>query len=823
MGKIKEKKDRNFMESVATFIVDKRNLFFLIFILAGIFSLFSMNWVKVENDITKYLSEETETRRGVDLMNREFTTFATAEVMVPNISYADAEALADELEKIDGVMSVAFDNSKEHFKNASALFTVTFDGVEDDEVSLNALNKIKKRLSGYDIYVKTEVGNSMSGSLAGDMTVILIIAAVIILLVLLLTSQTYAEIPVLVITFAAAALLNKGTNFLLGKISFISDSVSVVLQLALAIDYAIIFCHRFTEERENLPAREATIAALSKAIPEISSSSLTTVSGLAALITMQFGIGRDLAIVMIKAIVLSLLSVFTLMPGLLMLFSKKMDKTKHKSFVPRIDKLGHFINKSKYIVPPVFAVLMIIACIFANLCPYCYGLTNLSTPRKDETQIVRNKINSTFDKKTMLAVVVPAGDYSREEALMKELESYDEVDSALGLANTEAMDGYMLTDKLTPREFSELTDVDYEAAAMLYGAYAADRGDYGEIISDLASYKLPLIDVIDFLHKEIDKKYITLDEDLTADIDDIYNQISDAKKQLQSKDYSRMLVYLNLPEEGEKTFAFLDTMHSVIAKYYDINDSYIVGDSTSDYDLEASFSRDNIIISILSALFVVIVLLFTFKSAGLPILLILVIQGSIWINFAFPYLQQSKLYFLGYLIVNAIQMGANIDYAIVISSRYSELKQEMPPDRAIVETLNQSFPTIITSGAILASAGLLIGLISTNGVISAIGICLGRGTIISIILVMAVLPQIILLGDKIIERTSFTIKKPNLVQNTSGTVYVNGRVRGKVSGVVDATIHGIIRGDVNAVIQAGNIDDAENTKSYEREESENEK
>ncbi|NLC04838.1 MAG: MMPL family transporter, partial [Tissierellia bacterium] len=172
------------------------------------------------------------------------------------------------------------------------------------------------------------------------------VASIIILLVLIFTSNSYAEIPILLATFGVAALLNMGTNFLLGKISFISNSVGVILQLALAIDYAIILTHRFTEERELLPARDAAIAALTKAIPEISSSSLTTMAGLAALAFMKFGIGLDLAMVMIKAIMLSMLAVFTLMPGLLVITSNLMDKTTHRSFIPSVSILGRFSIKT---------------------------------------------------------------------------------------------------------------------------------------------------------------------------------------------------------------------------------------------------------------------------------------------------------------------------------------------------------------------------------------------------------------------------------------------------------------------------------------------
>lgn len=206
-------------------------------------------------------------------------------------------------------------------------------------------------------------------------------------------------------------------------------------------------------------------------------------------------------------------------------------------------------------------------------------------------------------------------------------------------------------------------------------------------------------------------------------------------------------------------------------------------------------------ISILSAFFVIVVLLFTFQSVGLPVLLILVIQGSIWINFSFPTLTGQPLYFLGYLIVNAIQMGANIDYAIVISSHYQEKKKEMPHKKAIVEALNAAFPTVFTSGTIMASAGMLIGNMSAQPVVSIMGTCIGRGTIISIFLVLIILPSILVLGDSIIEHTKFRMPVPELpTLNTGGMVYVRGRIHGQVSGIVDGEFSGVIRGDVNATV-----------------------
>ena len=799
-----EKKPKeNGMEKLAAFIVDKRNLIFLLYVFALIFSIVAMDWVNVENDITTYLGEDTETRQGLTVMNDNFTTFGTARIMISNITYAKAEALVDQIEAVDGVDSVEFDGTTDHYKDASALYTVTFDGEEMDDISIHALHQIEDMLSDYDLYVDTSVGVDSSADLAAEMGSILAIAAIIIVLVLTLTSRSYAEVPVLVLTFGAAALLNKGTNFVFGTISFISNSVTVILQLALAIDYAIILCHRFSDEHETKNVRDACVAALSKAIPEISSSSLTTISGLAALGFMHFVIGIDMAMVLIKAIIFSLLSVFTLMPGLLMLFSRWIDKTKHKNLMPKITVMGKMAIKTRYIIPPVFVAVAAVAAVFANKCPYCYTYTDLTTPKQSTSQIAHQKIKGTFGSSTMVAIVVPSGNYDAEGKILSELEELPNVTKAVGLANQEAMDGYMLTDALTPRQFSELADMDYEVASLLYSAYAVNDSQYGEFVNGLSNYKVPLYDMFMFVKDEMRKGNVTFSGDTQEKLDDLFDQLDKARIQLQSDRYSRLVAYLDLPEEGDETFEFLDEAHAIIAKYYS-SDCYVVGNSTSAKDLSSTFGEDNMLISILSALFVILVLLFTFTSAALPVLLIVVIQGSIWMNFSFPYLQDSPLYFLGYLVVNSIQMGANIDYAIVISSHYLDLKKYMKPHDAIVGALNEAFPTIFTSGTILAVAGSLIGVMTTNPVISSIGSCLGRGTIISIVLVLGVLPQILLLGDTLMERTSFEMKTLKLPTRTaSGTMRVDGHVRGYISGVVDADFSGVLHGQMNASISTG--------------------
>ncbi len=809
------------MMKVATFIVDRRNLFFLLFVIAIIFCAIASKWVKVENDLSAYLSADSDTRQGLDLMNEEFVTYGTAKIMVTNITYDEAAVLSEKLKKRDDVAMLTFDSTPGHFNNFSALFDITFKYPQDDDRALRALDEVKEELSGYDIYVSTSMGDSAAEIINNEMNTVSIVVAIVVLSVLVFTSQTYAEVPVLLLTFGASAILAAGTNFLLGKISFVSDSVTIVLQLALSIDYAVIFCNRYKEEHQTLPIREADIVALSKAIPEISSSSLTTVGGLIAMMFMQYGIGPDMAICLIKAIFFSLLSVFTLMPGLIMIFGSLMDRTKHKSFIPQIPFVGKFAYHTRFIVPPVFVGLVVFACIFANKCPYVYGYSTIETPIKNDVQIADEMIEESFGKENFAALVVPAGDYATERRLSIELENMNEVDHVQGLSNTEAMGGYMLTDRLTARQFSELLGLDYEVAELAYMAYAVNDENYAKVINGLSNYSVPLIDMLMFVYDEVEEGYVTLDADLYDTLKSAHDQMKIARDMLQGENYSRMLVYMKLPQEGKETFDFLDTMKETAKKYYPEGRILVAGESTSQYDLKKTFDTDNIVVSVVSILAVLAVLLFTFLSAGMPVLLIIVIQGAIWMNFSFPYLQGNNLFFMSYLIVSSIQMGANIDYAIVISGRYLELKNRMSKKQAIIDTMNFAFPTIITSGTMMALAGIAIGLMTSDAAICSIGQCLGRGTIISIILVMFVLPQLLLLGEKVIDKTSFEVSVPIKLNRNFGVMRVDGFVQGQFNGTIVGELHGMVTGEMNALVRSGNVVVLDENQEHEKTEPEN--
>lgn len=795
-----ERKSEDFMLKLARFIVDKRKAFYLVFLAAVLFCAASVSKVHVNNDITSYLPADTETRRGLTLMEEEFTTLGSGQFMLTNITYDEADQVAKEIEHIDGVSGVEFDDTEKHYTGSSALITVTFDGEKDDPVALQAMDHLKSILAPYDTYIYSEVGLDTSAQLQSEMGIILVIAAIVIVIVLLFTSKSYMEVPVYVIVFGVAAVLNMGTNYWFGEVSYITNSVAIVLQLALAIDYAIIFCHRYMEERETKPAREADIAALSKAIVEISSSSLTTISGMIALMLMQFRIGFDMGAVMSKGIICSMLTVFLLMPGLLMLFSNGIERTRHPNLVPRISLVGKAVVKLRYILPPIFLVTIIAGIFLSGKCDYCFSENVIDTNNPPEQRIALDRISDTFGNQNTIALLVPKGDYEKESKILAEISELPEIDKAQGLANTEA-EGYMLTDKLKPRQFAEIAGADIEMARLLYQAYGLEHEEYGAIFQNPDDYEIPLVDTFQFLCEQKDKGVIKLEGEQAEMVDDLQEQLDIGLPQLQGEHWSRLVFIVDVPEESPQTFALLDQMRAIATQYYG-DDVLLVGNSTNARDLSESFSGDNLKISVLTALFVMIILLFTFKSAGLPILLVLTIQGSIWINFSFPYLTHTNLFFLSYLVVSSIQMGATIDYAIVITNRYMELKTIMSHRDAVIETLNQSFPTILTSGSIMTASGFLIGMISTNPPISSLGLALGRGTLTSIFLVMTVLPQLLILGDTLIERTAITLNIDRKQRFSGGIMHVDGHIRGHVSGFVDGEIRGLIRGDINAMIES---------------------
>ena len=557
----------------------------------------------------------------------------------------------------------------------------------------------------------------------------------------------------------------------MGTISFISNSVCVILQLALAIDYAIILCHRFSEEKANgLSPKEAKAAALTKAIPEIAGSSLTTIAGLLALTTMALGLGADLGIVLAKSIICSMITVFLFMPCVTLYFSKAIDKTAHKSFVPKISAVGKFDVKLRYVIPAVFLVAVVVCGYFSFQTEYVYSTGSINTSRPSATQIAQRETEAVFGYSNQLAGLVPKGDYNLEKRVIDTVSTHEEVKEAIGISNVEITANgttHYLTDRLNYRQFALLLGTDDSTAASIYRAYAYfSQNDSQDGVSEVALfeankdiYTASILDICDcaFGHDDFISAFLNGNDDLLDTYETLRDTINDAEAQLIGTNYTRILFILNCDIESKQTFAMIENMREEVKAF--CPQAIFAGDSMSSYDLDKSFSTDNLKVSILTVLFVFVILMFTFRSWGIPIPLTATIQGAIFINFSISAFAGTNLFFFVYLIVSAIQMGATIDYAIVITNRYQELKQTTDKKTAVIESLNQSFPTILTSGSILAIAGFLIGGVVGDPLIATLGSCLGRGVLISIASVMLVLPALLMIFDKWLDKTKFKPRK----------------------------------------------------------------
>ena len=742
------------LHRASEWIVDHYRLFFVVFAALLVFSAVASGWVKVENDVAAYLPADSETRQGLDIMEQEFQTYGSAKILLRDTDADAAAATAEQIRAVDGVDSCTYTMND----TGSALLSVSLSDLEGSDTCAQTVQALRDLLDGSGAYIYSAEGYSLSDQINGEVRGLLVIVAIILVTVLTFTSSTYAEVPILLITFLAAALINKGTNFVFGTISFVSNAVAILLQLAMSVDYAIIFCNRYKQAHETLPVREAVIESLEKSSTVLSSSSLTTIAGLVAMTFMKFGLGRDLGIVLIKAILISMLTVFLLMPGLLLKLGPAMDKTKHRNFVPKISGVGRLAWRTRRVVPLVFAAVLVVACIGANRVSYVYSEAPLKTHNADVNRTASQAITDDFGDETVLAVVVPAGDYTQEAALLDALSALPEVKSAVGIAGTEAAGGYRLADAVDYRTFAQLSGADSTSAQALFALYAAENGAAQTAAQDLSGYQVPLLKLFKFLNDKIADGTVTLSAAQAAQVTALSSQLERASAQLEGTSYHRLVLTLAAASDGDETFALLDRIHAVVHQYYP-TDSYLVGDAMSAYGSEQTFTQDNVMVSAMSILMVMLVLLFTFRSLGMPILLTLVIQGSIWINFGITVLTGEYVLFMVYLVASAIQMGCNVDYAIVVASHYTEARADQGSREAMITALNLAFPTIITSGTMLISAGLLIGARVSSGAVAGMGRFVGVGSLITVFLVLFVLPQLLLLGDTFVRRTALPAQR----------------------------------------------------------------
>ena len=727
-------------------IVKLKWVFLVLFVALSIFGAVMIPHTKINYDLTGYLPANCDSSTALELLKKEFDDKGMAYVMVKDVTPEKAGEIKTRLEKVEGVATVTYVESM-NYKNNSALYTVTLKDYDSTAGAFDAVKDVIDALSDEKAYLSGQSAFSYYTKLETEQSIMKlgIAIVVIILLVMLFTSKTYFELIVLILVFGAAMAINMGTNFLfVNGISYIANLVALVLQLALSLDYSIILLHRYMEERDKgEDAKTATVTALTKGLPEILSSSLTTVAGLAALMLMTLSIGSEIGLSLAKGIVISMATVIFFMPALLVIFDKPIQKTRHKSFVPNVTKPARAIVKARKVIVPAFLLIAILAGVAQGFNKYSFNYNSGSlivAPKKVIEETGFGTLNS-------LVVVVPKGDAEKERQLVKYVESFDLIDksqtTALSTINVysfidaDSSETLYLTDELSKAEILALID-----------KIPAE--------TDKETAKVRLIDLLDFAVREKLNSISPLlngNEEIKAYLDQV-KQISFAKANLESENYSRITFNINGGVEDDDVFELVKTLKSGVSDFYE--ERYITGESVVCYEMSEYFMKDNLMVCLFTDLFILVILLITFRNISLPIILILAIQGGIFINFAIPFLSKTSISFIGYLIISAIQMGATIDYAIVLTNRYRGIRKDFT-DRydAMAAATNAVFPTILTSGVILTATGFVMSMLS-SGVVAQLGLLLGVGTLTSIIIVLFVLPSLLLVTEKVVDKTDFS-------------------------------------------------------------------
>lgn len=742
------------MKKFASFIVDKRKWFLGLFVILVILSFITMPLTKINYDLTMFLPEETSTKKGLNIMNGQFVNYSMASFMVRNISLEEADKIHDRLNESEDVKMVIFDDTENHYKNANALFDVTLNCISGSEELATVLPNVKNIFKDYDVAIIAEtVQSEYNAELQKSMISIGIMAGIIIFAVLIFTSKSYIEIIIYPIVFGVSILLNNGSHFLFGEISSMTNSIAPLLQLILAIDYAIILCHRFADELENTNNIDAMKIALSKSIPEIASSSLTTIFGMVALMFMKLKIGMDIGMVLTKGIILSLLTVFFLMPALLILFADRIRLSRHRNFIPSIRNYAKLTIKLRYVLTILFVGVVVFSFVIQPNMGFAYSnkTTDTMSLTKEQEDLLSKQ--ETFGDTVMFAVLVPKSDYQTEKQLLKTISEHKQVINATGVSNIKIDEDTYLSDKMTYKQFSKALNIDMTLAQSIYMGYGAFNEKIGAITNP-DYYEVPLVDILFFMLDQVEADTIHLDGEMGEMFDEMSGQFKDLRSNLIGKTHNRLIFVAKGNIEDKEIFKLIEEVNSEIHEVYG-DEAVMISEAVASYEMSKAFEKDNKLTSILIILFIGIIVLLTFKSFSVPIMLLLVIQGSVWIAFGIQILNGLNMFFFAYLLGCAIQMGATIDYAIVLTNRYNELRAFNNPKESAIGALNQSFATIMTSGLILAVSTLILGLTNPDPLQAVVGMTLCRCATVSIISVITVLPGLLVILDNINKKCKF--------------------------------------------------------------------
>ncbi|MDD4773957.1 MAG: MMPL family transporter [Eubacteriales bacterium] len=684
------------MNRFSDFVIRHKKPVNIVFVAIMIVCFFLMFFVEINYNMVDYLPPDAQSTKALEIMNREFSgSMPNATVMVNDVSLMEAMDYKQKLASVDGVTGVTWlddvidikkplemadsDTVEGFYKDGSALFSVTIAKGKEETACNNILSLI-----GSDNALTGEAPALMFIRETASSTVIkaMFVLVPVIILILILTTSSWVEPLIFLITIGASIVINMGTNIFLGEISFMTNSVSPILQLACSLDYAVFLLHSYGDNKKKYAdSSEAMRYAMKESASTIAASATTTLFGFLALVFMNFRIGADLGLNLAKGIISSFISVMVFLPALTLSLDRLIDKTQHRAFLPDMQNIGRALSKIAVPVVIVIAIIIVPAFLGQSQTGFLYGNDTVDRDTRYGRDTVA--VEEQFGKSTVAALLVPRGDSAKEEMLCDELEQLDHVTGIVSYAST-----------------------------------------VGAVIPP------------EYLGTEI-------------------------TEQFYSENYARIIVYTDTPAEGDIAFSTIERISEKAEKYYP-GDFWTLGESANLYDMKHIVQKDNVIVNLIAVVAIFVVLLVTFRSAILPFILVLTIEAAIWINLSIPYFTGVQINFLGYLVLSTVQLGATVDYAILLTNTYLANRKTMPKGEAMRVSIGGAFKSILVSALTLSTAGFTLYAASTNRAITDIGLLLGRGTLLSFLMVICFLPVLLLVFDKPIEKT------------TAGTVFFNG-------------------------------------------------
>lgn len=676
------------------FITKHKKLIVLLSVLLLVPAVWGYINTRVNYDILSYLPEDIETVEGQQILVDDFKSGAFSMVVVEGMQDKDVAALKAKFEEIEGVSKVIWydsvfdlsvpmmmlpDKIQDAFISGDCtLMAVMFEDSTAAENTLDAIAQMRKVANKQVFISGMSAINQDTKLLTEKETPIYVLIAVILSMIVLALTMNSFIVPILFMaSIGFAVVYNLGSNIMFGEISYITKALSAVLQLGVTMDYSIFLLHSYEENKERFPGdnNRAMAHAISNTITSVVGSSITTVAGFLALCFMSFTLGKDLGLVMAKGVVLGVLVCITLLPSLVLVFDKLIDKTRHKNIIPSLDGVSRFVTKHYIVFTIIFLVLLVPAIYGNNHTKVYYDLTD-SLPGKIDSIKANKKLQEEFNMNTTHMLLIK-NDLSSKDyyEMMEKIRNLDGVSWAIGL---DSIVGPSIPSSMLPDSMIK------------------------EVKTN--TYQLELIS----------SKYKVASDEVNDQIEKINDIV---------KSYSK--------------------------------DSLVVGEAPLTKDLIDITAVDFRNVSIVSIGVIFIIILVLFRSISLPIILVAVIEFAILVNMGLPFYTNTTLPFIASVVIGTIQLGATVDYAILMTTRYKKERNKGVGKKESITIAHQaSIKSVIVSAFSFFAATIGVGLYSDIDMISSLCSLMSRGALISMVVVIFVLPSMFMIFDKVICKTS---------------------------------------------------------------------